>query len=117
MVHVKTQAIVSVLLPLISKFVYICQGRAWWGVLYNAGWAIFAYIDKCQNYFFIFIIYLQPVLAYEVIEYQEDDTWQATGKMIQQCIFLTKSHECIVYSAIPHKTAMSMQFFQPTYDL
>ena len=41
-------------------------GSGMMGVLYNAGWAIFAYRDKCQNYFFIFIIHLQPVLAYEV---------------------------------------------------
>ena len=28
------------------------------------------------------------------------DTWQATAKMVQPCIFLTKSHECTVNCAI-----------------
>ena len=60
---------------------------------------------KCIKIYFLlnklFLIYLLPILAYEFIKYQRGcDTWQVTAKIAQPCIFLTKSHECMVNCAI-----------------
>ena len=50
---------------------------------------------------FHFITSLQPVIPCELMMYQRGcDTWQATAKMVQPCIFLMKSHECTVNCAI-----------------
>ena len=63
-------------------------------------------------FFFIFSIYLQPLVAYELMKYQRGcDTWQATAKMVQPCIFLTKPQECTVNCAIS-----SQKLFQSLYN-
>ena len=51
--------------------------------------------------FFIFCIYLQPLVAYELMKYQRGcDTWQATAKMVQPCLFIHEISKCTVNCAI-----------------
>ena len=62
-------------------------------------------IEYIEIYIFyfnaLFFIYLLPILAYEFTKYQRGcDIWQVTAKIAQLCIFLTKSHECMVNCAI-----------------
>ena len=66
--------------------------------------AVYCYLGR-RGYFGVsnvalVSIYLQPLVAYELMKYQRGHTWQATAKMVQPCIFLTKSHECTVNRAI-----------------
>ena len=59
------------------------------------------YIKILFYFIKLFLTYLLPILANELIKYQRGcDTWQVTAKIAQPCIFLTKFHECMVNCAI-----------------